>query len=212
MLSKRFEALAEINPTDKISLRRLEEILGDDGAPLVIVFLCLPFLFPMPLPGISTIFGLGIVAFTFRVFRPGRLHLPEFMERFTLNGESVSRIGEKSLKFIRWLEKLLRPRFTLFLAQPGRILIGLAMLSSSLALAIPIPPVVPFTNTLPALAITFFALALMMRDGIAALAGHFFHIVTWVYFFSIASVAFAFAEGLVERMPQIMEWLRNLVA
>jgi hypothetical protein len=166
----------------------------------------------MPLPGISTVFGFGIVVFTLRVFRPGRLHLPDFLERFTLKGESVSRIGEKSLRFIRRLERLLRPRLTILLTQPGRVLVGLAMLSSAFALAIPIPPVVPFTNTLPALAITFFALALMMRDGVAAIVGHLFHIATWVYFFSIATVAFAFAKGFLEKLPEIIEWLKNVIA
>ena len=201
MLSDRFEALAGLKADEDVTLRGLEALLGEDGAPLVIVFLCLPFLFPMPIPGISTIFGLGIAVFTLRIAWPGKLLLPGPLERFTLKGESVKRIGRGGVGFVRKIEKLLRPRLPAFFSAPGRYLAAVAMLSSAVALALPIPPVIPFTNTIPALAITMFSLSFLTRDGLAALAGHALHFVSWIYFFTVAGVAFAFAREIVERVP-----------
>lgn len=41
---------------------------------------------------------------------------------------------------------------------------------------------VPFSNTLPALAILLLAIGLMQRDGVAALLGHLMNLASIVYF------------------------------
>jgi hypothetical protein len=211
MLSQRFELLAGIPPDQDVSLRTLDDIFGEDGAPLTIVFLCLPFLFPMPLPGISTAFGAAIIALTLRILLPGRTRLPAVTERVKLKGKMVHTIGEKGRSYVGRLERYLKPRATPLVVGPGRVVACLAMISSSVALALPIPPVIPFTNTLPGVAITLFAVALLTRDGVAALLGHVMHIASWAYFISVAGVAFAFVRELLDRFPIIGETFRKLV-
>ena len=206
MLSKRFAVLATIQPTDQVTLRRLEEIFGDDGAPLVIVLLCLPFLSPIPLPGISTVFGFAIIAFTVRIFKRGRLYLPGFIERATIKGETIHTIGEKSLKIVLRLEKVMKPRAGIVFNKLGRVCIAMSMLSSALALALPIPPVVPFSNFLPAAAIGLFAVSLLMRDGFVALAAHLTHLITWAYIASVAGVAFSVSTELYKRYHHLLPW------
>ena len=80
----------------------------------------------------------------------------------------------------------------------GKYLSALAMILSAVALALPIPPIIPLTNTLPALAITLFCLGFLMRDGVMTILGHLMHITSWGYFVSVASVAFSFATKIVE--------------
>jgi len=41
---------------------------------------------------------------------------------------------------------------------------------------------IPFSNTLPAIAILFFAIGLLQRDGICILLGHLVNFATIVYF------------------------------
>ena len=48
-------------PAGKVSLRDLLELIGEQGMLLVCVFLTLPFLLPVSIPGVSTVFGLAII-------------------------------------------------------------------------------------------------------------------------------------------------------
>ncbi len=100
MVSKRLEAIKDIDPDSSLTLRQIDEIFGEDGAPVTILFLCLPFLFPMPIPGISTAFGFAIILLTIRIASPKPLPLPKFTDRITLSGKVMAQIAEMSLKHI----------------------------------------------------------------------------------------------------------------
>ena len=198
MVSKRLEAVRNVNPETKISLRTIDEMFGDDGAPLTIIFLCLPFLFPMPIPGISTAFGFAIILLTIRIISPWPLPLPRLVDRISLSGKTVSSLAEKSHSYALRIEKHLKPRANFMTLGIAKWLAGVGMILSAVALALPIPPIIPFTNTLPALAITLFSLGFLMRDGFMIILGHIFHVASWGYFISVAGVAFSFATKLFE--------------
>ncbi|MFZ9520876.1 MAG: exopolysaccharide biosynthesis protein [Silvanigrellaceae bacterium] len=198
MVSKRLETMRSVHPESTLTLRRIDELFGDDGAPLTIIFLCLPFLFPMPIPGISTAFGFAIILLTIRIGWPRPLPLPQLADRITLSGKTVSMLAEKSHSYAVRIEKYLKPRAEYLVSGISKVLATVAMILAAIALALPIPPVIPFTNTLPALAITFFSLGFLMRDGLMVVLGHLFHLTSWGYFISVASVAFSFATKVME--------------
>lgn len=198
MVSKRLETVRNVDPESKISLRTIDEMFGDDGAPLTIIFLCLPFLFPMPIPGISTAFGFAIILLTIRIISPWPLPLPRLADRITLGGKTVSALAEKSHSYALRIEKHLKPRASFMTLGIAKWLSGVGMILSAVALALPIPPIIPFTNTLPALAITLFSLGFLMRDGFMIILGHVFHVASWGYFISVAGVAFSFATKAFE--------------
>jgi hypothetical protein len=206
MVSKRLEAIKDIDPDSSMTLRQIDEIFGEDGAPVTILFLCLPFLFPMPIPGISTAFGLAIILLTIRIASPRPLPLPKFTDRITLSGKMMAQIAEVGHKHILRVEKHLKPRASYLTQGTSKILAAIAMILASVALALPIPPVIPLTNTIPAVAISLFALGILMRDGVMIVLGHIFHIASWVYFASIAGVAFAFAQ---EAIDLVQSWLSS---
>lgn len=198
MVSKRLEVVRNVNPDSKITLRSIDEMFGDDGAPLTIIFLCLPFLFPMPIPGISTAFGFAIILLTIRIISPWPLPLPRLADRISLSGKTVSALAERSHTYALRIEKHLKPRAGFMTLGIAKWLAGVGMILSAVALALPIPPIIPFTNTLPALAITLFSLGFLMRDGFMIILGHIFHVTSWGYFISVAGVAFSFATKLFE--------------
>ncbi|MEY3902907.1 MAG: hypothetical protein RL189_2213 [Pseudomonadota bacterium] len=200
MVSKRLEVIKNVNPESKLTLRNIDEMFGEDGAPLTIIFLCLPFLFPMPIPGISTAFGFTIILLAIRIVWPRPLPLPGFADRITLNGKTVSSLAEKSHGYALRLEKYVRPRAEFLAGGASKGLASLGMILAAVALALPIPPVIPLTNTLPALAITMFSLGLLMRDGVMIVLGHIFHLTSWGYFVSVAGVAFSFANKLLDML------------
>lgn len=206
MVSKRLEAIKGLQPDANLTLRQIDEIFGDDGAPVTILFLCLPFLFPMPIPGISTAFGFAIILLTIRIAWPKPLPLPKFTDRITLSGKVMTQIAEMSLKHVLKVEKYIKPRASYLTVGGSKVFAAGAMILASIALALPIPPVIPLTNTIPAIAISLFALGILMRDGVMIVLGHVFHIASWVYFASIAGIAFAFAN---EAFEFIQSWLNG---
>ncbi|NBX17647.1 MAG: exopolysaccharide biosynthesis protein [Proteobacteria bacterium] len=203
MVSKRLEQVRAIQPESEVTLRNIDEMFGDDGAPLTIIFLCLPFLFPMPIPGISTAFGFAIILLAIRIISPRPVPLPRFADKVKLSGKTVSAIAEKSHSFVIRIEKFIRPRAAFLSTGAAKVLAGIGMIFAAVALALPIPPVIPLTNTLPALAITFFSLGLLMRDGVMIVLGHVMHVVSWGYFVSVAGVAFSFALKLVDYLKTL---------
>ena len=59
-LSEELESLLAIGPGQPMQLRTVVEHLQFRGLPTLIVLLCVPFLFPLPLPGLSIPFGVAI--------------------------------------------------------------------------------------------------------------------------------------------------------
>jgi hypothetical protein len=79
----------------------------------------------------------------------------------------LQRLARAAGRYLRWTERLLSPRLTIFFGPVGDRIIGVICLLLAVILFLPIP----LANMLPALAIVCFALALLERDGVAAIAG-----------------------------------------
>lgn len=207
MLSEKFKALhasAQREGTEKLSLYQIDETLGEDASPLLTVFLCIPFLFPMPLPGVSTVFGLAIIFLALREFFPKSSKLPRFLGNREVSSKLVLAICHKGTKLLLRFERFVHPRLFMMLGTVGRLLAALAIISSSIALALPIPPIIPFTNFLPATAILLLAIAELQDDGLSSLLGHFMHFVSWVYIALVGSAAFVSLEKLGEHIKMLL--------
>jgi hypothetical protein len=84
---------------------------------------------------------------------------------------------------VRRLEKVSRPHRLPSLVE-GRLVEKLNDLAFILAALLLMAPFgfIPFSNTLPALALLCFSIGLMQRDGVSILLGHLANLVTIVYF------------------------------
>ena len=151
------------------------------GFGLLLVLIALPFITPIPLPGLSTPFGMVVViigarlALGKRPWLPARLLQRELPPRFIGHALKAARV------VVRWLEVLARPRFD-FLHQQElyRRITGALIAFSGLLLLLPIP--VPFTNTLPALTVVLLSAGAVERDGLFFVGGTFLFVITLAYF------------------------------
>lgn len=172
-LSEELESLLEIAPGRPMALRTVVEHLHFRGLPALIVLLCVPFLFPVSIPGLSIPFGVAIALCGLRLGLGHSLWMPDFLLRREVSYDLLEKLVGSAAVFYRKIEKLVRPRMHFLQRWPGMInLMGFMIMIGGILLSLPIPPPFPLTNTIPGLAIIFMALGIMERDGVCTLVGY----------------------------------------
>lgn len=163
-----------------LSLQGLVDRTGDRGGYLLLIFLCLPFTTPVPLPGVSTVIGVVIAWIALTGLGRSNLRLPAWLGRRTVSAQRQRQVLSASRPFVRWIEKVVRPR-------RGGWLVGTfsrrahALLLTVLASLLLLPIPVPFTNSLPAYAIILLSACLMERDGCLVFPAYLLSLIAALY-------------------------------
>lgn len=180
------EQLADIIdrlPEDHLSLGELLDVFSDEGLLLLTILLTLVFLIPVSIPGVSTVFGAAIllVGISRLIGRP--LWLPQRLKARALPADRLRPGLKAGMMWVRRLEKISRPhRLRVFVdGRAQDVFNNLAFILAALLLMAPFG-FVPFSNTLPALALLLYAIGFIQRDGGAVLLGHLSNIGTMIYF------------------------------
>lgn len=170
-------------PEDTVSLAFLLEQFGDNGLLLLTALLTLVFLIPVSIPGVSTVFGAAILLIGLsRLFgRP--LWLPAKVLNRQLSSEKLRPTLQRGLLWVRRMERASRPGRlgALVDSRAAAVCNNLALVLGALLLMMPFG-FIPFSNTLPAVAVLFLAIGLIQRDGVAVALGHLANLATLVYF------------------------------
>lgn len=170
-----------------LAIGEMIEILQGRGLQAVVILLCLPFLSPVTIPGISIPFGLAIALSGVRLALGRKPWLPQTVLRRRISYPALEKMVQVGCSFYGRLEKLVRPRWLFVFEGPGMLaLLGATITVAGIFLSLPIPPPFPLTNTIPGLAIILFSLGLMERDGRLVLAGYGLTLLTAVYLGVIA--------------------------
>src|SRR5690606_37980413 len=101
-------------PEGQVSVRELVERLGQSGMQLFAVFLTLPFLVPVSVPGVSTVFGLVIILIGIGVALNQLPWLPGFVLRREVPAGPLGKALEQGANLVARFERLLHPRLTVF--------------------------------------------------------------------------------------------------
>ena len=182
-LGEQLAAVIDSLPEDHLTLGELLDVFGDEGLLLLTMLLTVVFLIPVSIPGVSTVFGAAIllVGISRLIGRP--LWLPARLKNRALPADKLRPGLTRGMVWVQRLEKISRPhRLRLFV--DGRvqdIINNLAFILAALLLMAPFG-FIPFSNTLPGLALLFYAVGLIQRDGGAMLLGHLSNIATIIYF------------------------------
>lgn len=153
------------------TLRHLLAPLGAEATTLACAMLALPFLSPVSLGPITTPVSVLIALLGWQLLRGTRSPLPDRLMRVSVP-QGVHRAMSAVLRRVhRWLHRISRPRLPqLVTGSRGRILCASGVIAGALLLAVPVP-MLPLTNTFPALAILLFALGWLEQDGVLTLLG-----------------------------------------
>jgi hypothetical protein len=182
-LGDRLSAIIANLHEDRVTLAEIRDLVGRDGLLLLTVFLCLVFLIPVSIPGVSTVFGAAILLIGFSRLLNRALWLPKRLLMRQLPTAKLSTSLEKGLTWVNRLELLSSTHRLEWLvsgpfvrvANDSALILGAALLMVPFGL-------VPLSNTLPALAVMFLAIGFLRRDGVCVCLGHAVNLATIVYF------------------------------
>ncbi len=167
-----------------LSLRQIVEVLRGRGFDVLVIILVLPFCQPIPLPGLSTPFGLALMFFGFRIALRQRPWLPDWLMRREISYETLHKIVTMTSAVAKRLEKVIHPRLRFVKSWWSfNALNGLAIASSAFLLMLPLP--IPFSNTIPAWSIMLLALGMMEEDGAVIVLGYLMAGAAWTYLIAL---------------------------
>lgn len=179
-LSDDLRAILDRADGKALSLRQIVEVLRGRGFDVLVIILVLPFCQPIPLPGLSTPFGLALMFFGLRIALRQRPWLPDWLMRREITYDTLQKIVTMTIAVAKRLEKVIHPRLR-FVKRwwSFNALNGLAIVSSSFLLMLPLP--IPFSNTIPAWSILLLALGMMEEDGAVIVLGYLMAGAAWTY-------------------------------
>lgn len=169
-LSEAFGQLAKMYEGKAISFEELSKHLNAKTQAIATLVLSLPFVFFIPLPGPSIVFGIFICFNGFRIASKKKLWFPSFLKTKRIPASVLS----KALHFAeRWslrLEKVVKPRGKFFTTHSICVRInGSIFCAAGFLLALPLPP---GTNFLPGLNVLILSLGVLEEDNLMILLGY----------------------------------------
>lgn len=203
-LSTAFERASQAMRADQVTVGEVLDLIGEQGLLLFCGFLAVPFLLPVAIPGTSTVFGLLMVLIGIAVATDSLPLMPHRLLAHPLGAQHVRAALMRGAEVFRRFERLIRPRWLLLTrGKAANFINGLVISFAALVLMVPLP-LVPFTNTIPALAVLLLCVGMVERDGIVIALGYAATIAATLYCGGIAWAAWRAGAGMAD-------WLQRFV-
>lgn len=196
-LSQTLADAAQSITSETISLRQLFEMIGEQGLLLFCIFLTIPFLIPVSIPGVSTVFGAAIILIGIGIFFNRIPWLPKRLLDRPLETKDLIPTLQKGAALVGRMERFIRPRLQRLTDGALMNRVNAAALTFSGVLLIFPLGLIPFSNTLPGLAIMLLSIGIIQRDGLFILAGYLMIVATVIYFGALALGALLAGQGLM---------------
>jgi hypothetical protein len=183
-----------------VTLGEITDGLGRTGIGMTLLLLSLPALIPIPGP-FGLVFGSIVALVSLQLmFGARRLLLPNWVRKRSISVTAVQAMVEKGAPLLRKAERFLKPRRLLPLTgRAGRMALGLPLALMGIAVALP----VPLGNVPPVASLIALSLGLMMRDGVAVLAGLALAVVAILWFFLL----FLFGAQIIDWLQGLLVWI-----
>jgi hypothetical protein len=193
-----------------VTLRELLAMLGEQGLLVFCGILAAPFLLPITVPGMSTILGLPMLLIGFAVMMSRVPWLPERLLNRSLPSDTVRRILQKVRGWSERFEHLVRPR--LLGMTGGRLVNALngALVIVAVVLLMAPLPLIPFVNSLPALAVVLLCFGMAERDGVLISFGYLMTLVSAIYVGGLTFLVLYAGVNYEQVYQQFRAWLANL--
>ena len=122
----------------------------------------------MPAIGVGTVLGIPLVFLTAQqAIGRHTIWFPQKFRQKSMKRENVISLIEKALPWTQRIEKFIKPRLEFVTHGVFSRMIGICGFAMALSVCVPLP----LTNTVPSFGIALMAIGILMRDGLAVLAG-----------------------------------------
>jgi hypothetical protein len=186
-------------PGERIRMGDLVAAMGPRAFGLMLLVLSLPNM--LPVPGISTVFGVPLILFGAQMLLGyPRPWMPRRLAGLELRRAQLSEILDRAAPHLRRAERWLRPRATRLAGLWAERAVGATTLVLGTVLILPLFG----GNFLPALAVAVMALGLLERDGVFVALGLGTAVLALAV---VGAVLTAFAFGGV----RVFDWLRSVL-
>ena len=171
---------------EQVTLGHLLELIGEQGLLLFVMLLMVPFLLPVSIPGVSTVFSLVVILVGVGVVLNRMPWLPVRLLEHSIAVESLLPAMDKGVSLMRRIDKVIQPRLLALThgATLNRVN-GVMIVVAGTLLLFPLG-FVPFSNTFPGVAVLLLAAGMVQRDGVFVLLGYLMVLATLVYFGALA--------------------------
>ena len=189
-------------PEEKVCTFDLLEALHERGFGFLLFIFARPAALPLPGLGINVIIALPLLFLTVQQAM-GRhtIWIPEKIKYKSISSDRFSAMLDKALPLVKKIEFFVRPRLGFITQGVFSVLIGIFGLIMALSICIPLP----LTNTVPAMGIALMAVGVIMRDGLAVIAGALLGL-AWVVMIFFVIIFFGM-EGVDLVKETIKGWL-----
>lgn len=185
-LSSTLREVADGLPEGQVSVRYLLSIIGEHSMLLLCIILTIPFLTPIPLPGVSTVFGAIIMLVAFGIILNRVPWLPKVVLDRPIASQQLGAVMHSGANLSARIERWVKPRMLKLSGSTSVNRInGLLLLLGGTMLIMPLP-FIPLSNMIPGYGILFLAIGMLQRDGYLILLGYLLNVATLVYFGLIA--------------------------
>lgn len=162
-LSEMLQALAASQTSGRVDLAAIARFMGRGSIAALLIVLALPMAVPIPLPGISVIFGIPLIVVSGQLLLGRRdAWLPRALARRSLATADLALVVGRVLPRLRALERLVKPRLEWLTGDWAMLPVGAVCLLLAIVITLPIP----LGHVLPGTAIVVLALGLLERDGV----------------------------------------------
>ena len=172
-----------------LSLQDVVDTFGVDGHYVLIAFLIIPFLQPVPMMGLSTVFGTFIAIIAVMAYFKRPPVLPKRLAKITLSANTVKRIATTSETVFEKISVFSHPRWRLLFRGGFRELNTFLVVLNVVLLALPLP--IPFSNAIPAWMVAVHTIGQLEEDGLLITLSYFITVFCLVYFGVLAKGAWA---------------------
>lgn len=167
-IKESLKKLQKIN-SKQVSIRNIIDILDEKAAQIIIIILCAPTALPIPaLPVLTQILSSIVIITLLQLFIGKKsIWLPKKLNNKKVNSETIHKSVGKLIHYHEKIEGIIKPRIKILSSAIFNKIIFLFCIFLSMVVALPIP----FSNTVPSMAIIVIMLGIIEKDGILILLG-----------------------------------------
>ncbi|MCB5364517.1 exopolysaccharide biosynthesis protein [Pusillimonas sp. CC-YST705] len=166
---------------ETVTLRQLMAAIGEQGLLMLCAIATLPFLIPVSIPGVSTVFGAAIVLLSVAITLNRMPWLPQRILDRQLETAKLVPALHKGVRIVSRIDAWVRPRAPGLTSGYMLRLNGLTLIFGGVLLMAPFG-FVPLSNTAPAIGILFLTIGMLQRDGLFVALGYLATLLTVIYF------------------------------